>query len=72
MQRLNQAKLADELGISKSYLSMILSVQRRCPPELVERLQSSPGIHKLVKSQLWQRAHNPEVAGSNPAPATKT
>jgi len=61
-----QAGVAKELGISKSYLSMILSGQRKCPPELVEKLQSIPGIHKIVKNQLWDRSYTQEVRGSNP------
>ena len=40
MKRLNQAKIAEELGISKSYLSMILSGQRKCPPELEKPIRS--------------------------------
>ena len=70
MKRLNQAQIAKELGISKSYLSMILSGQRKCPPELVEKLQSIPGIHKLVNNQLWDRSYTQEVRGSSPLPPT--
>ena len=40
---MKQIELAQRLGISKSYLSMILSGQRRCPPELTYKL-SSQGI----------------------------
>ncbi len=36
----NQTQVAEQLGISKSYLSMILSGQRQCPPELVSRLRN--------------------------------
>ena len=66
MKRLNQAKVAKDLGISKSYLSMILSGQRQCPPKLVEKLQSTPGIHKVVNNQLWDVSYTQEVRGSNP------
>jgi len=38
MKRLNQAQIAKELGISKSYLSIILLGQRKCPTDLMERL----------------------------------
>ena len=70
MKKLNQAQIAKELGISKSYLSMILSGQRKCPPELAERLQSIPGIHKIVNNQLWDMSYTQEVRGSNPLPPT--
>jgi len=70
MKRLNQAQIAEELGISKSYLSMILSGQRKCPPELIEKLQSIPGIHKVVNNQLWARTGSQKVVGSNPISST--
>ncbi len=66
MKRLNQAKVAQDLGISKSYLSMILSGQRKCPPGLIEKLQSTPGIHKVVNKQVWGRSYTQEVRGSSP------
>jgi transcriptional regulator with XRE-family HTH domain len=72
MKRLNQAKIAKELSISKSYLSMILSGQRKCPPELTEKLQSVPGIHKVVNNQLWLRTGSQKVVGSNPISSTNT
>ena len=62
--------LAKRLGISKSYLSMILSGKRKCPAEYIEVLQSTQGIHKVVKNDIWSSTHNPEVVGSNPTPAT--
>ena len=37
---MKQIELAQRLGISKSYLSMILSGQRHCPPELADILSS--------------------------------
>ena len=67
MKGMKQKQLAERLGISKSYLSMILSGQRQCPTELMEKLQS---VHKVHNSQLWNKAHNPKVVGSNPTPAT--
>jgi len=45
MKKIKQSQLANQLGISKSYLSMILSGQRRGSPELVGRL-SSLEVHK--------------------------
>jgi transcriptional regulator with XRE-family HTH domain len=70
MKRLNQAEIAKELGISKSYLSMILSGQRKCPPEFMEKLQSIPGVHKVVNNQLWDMSYTQEVRGSSPLPPT--
>jgi len=40
---MKQAELAQQLGISKSYLNMILSGQKKCPADLMGRLQSIPG-----------------------------
>jgi DNA-binding transcriptional regulator YdaS (Cro superfamily) len=37
---MKQKELAHKLGVSKSYLSMILSGQRRCPTGLVNKLSS--------------------------------
>ena len=67
MKKLNQAQISTQLGISKSYLSMILSGQRKCPPELVEKLQSIPGIHKIVNNPLWEVPSKQGVVGSSPA-----
>ena len=66
MKRLKQKELAVRLGISKSYLSMILSGQRKCPPELVEKLQSTPGVHKIVNFPLWEVPSKQVVTGSSP------
>ena len=70
MRKVKQSQIAKELGISKSYLSMILSGQRKCPPELIEKLQSIPGIHKVVNNQLWTRTGSQKVVGSNPISST--
>jgi transcriptional regulator with XRE-family HTH domain len=70
VKRINQAQIAGELGISKSYLSMILSGQRKCPPELIEKLQSIPGIHRVVNNQLWMGTGSQKVRGSNPLSST--
>lgn len=59
MKRLNQAKLAKQLGISKSYLSMILNGQRRCPDHLKDFVNSEQHQLQIVPSK--QR-----VVGSNP------
>ncbi len=46
---MKQVELAQQLGISKSYLSMILSGQRTPNPELARKL-SSLGVHKFEPS----------------------
>jgi transcriptional regulator with XRE-family HTH domain len=63
---MKQIELAKELGISKSYLSMILSGQRKPSPELADKLQSIPGVHKVVNNYLWHSLCTEEVRGSNP------
>jgi len=57
---------AKEMAISPSYLSMILSGQRKCPPEIMEKLHSTSGVHKIVNNQLQSLLHTQEVSGSNP------
>ena len=42
-RKVNQSQIAKQLGISKSYLSMILNGQRKCSPELASQLQI---VHK--------------------------
>jgi transcriptional regulator with XRE-family HTH domain len=66
----SQVEIAEQLGISKSYLSMILSGQRKCPADLLEKLQGMPGIHKVVNNQLWDVSYTQEVRGSSPLPPT--
>ena len=56
---------AKELEVSPSYLSMILSGQRKCPPELVDKLQSVPGVHNLVNNQLQTVPSKQRVERSN-------
>ena len=46
---MKQVELAQRLGISKSYLSMILSGQRKGSPELMRRL-SSLKVHNFEAS----------------------
>jgi hypothetical protein len=67
MKRLNQTKIAKELEISKSYLSMILLGQRKCPEDLLERLQAIPGVHKSVNPQRCIVPSKQLVVGSNPS-----
>jgi len=63
--KLKQSQLAKELGVSKSYLSMILSGHRKASPELIEKLQSTQGVHKLVNNPLWKVPSKQVVASSN-------
>jgi len=61
-------KLAKELQISPSYLSMILSGQRNCPPELNGRIQSITSVSRAVNSsqnQLQGMLPKQKVASSN-------
>jgi transcriptional regulator with XRE-family HTH domain len=67
MKRLNQAEIAKDLGISKSYLSMILLGQRACPANLMERLQAISGVHKSVNLQSCVEPSKQRVVGSNPS-----
>ncbi len=67
MKKVKQSQIAKELGISKSYLSMILLGQRKCPVGLMERLQAIPGVHKSVNLQRGIVASKQRVVGSNPS-----
>jgi transcriptional regulator with XRE-family HTH domain len=46
---MKQTEIAQRLGISKSYLSMILSGQRKANPELVERISSQIPVNSKAK-----------------------
>ena len=61
MKRLKQNQLAKELGISKSYLSMIMSGQRKGSPELVERISSLKSVNFEAKSSLARRHSTAEL-----------
>jgi transcriptional regulator with XRE-family HTH domain len=63
MQRLQQNQIAKELGISKSYLSMILSGKRQAPPQLIEKLQAIPGVHNLVNFSIVRSASQARSRG---------
>jgi len=67
MKKLNHAQIAEELGISKSYLSMILFGQRKCPADLMGKLQAIPGVHKSVNLQSCVLPSKQRVVGSNPS-----
>jgi len=59
MKGLKQSQLAKELGISKSYLSMLLSGQRKCPPELGEKLSSLGVVNFKANLSLRGRCPKP-------------
>ncbi|MFA5399809.1 MAG: helix-turn-helix transcriptional regulator [Dehalococcoidia bacterium] len=61
MKKLTQSQLAKELGISKSYLSMILSGQRKASLEIINKLQSIKGFYL---------SYTQGVTGSNPVSPT--
>jgi len=65
MEKLKQSQLAKQLGISKSYLSMVLSGKRKANSELISKLQSIPGVHKLVNNQLQEVLPKQGVGSSN-------
>jgi len=47
---MKQAEIAKKLGVSKSYLSMILSGKRNCNPELAERISSLGIVNSKAKN----------------------
>ena len=58
MKKLNQTQIAQRLGISKSYLSMMLSGQRQIPDHLRSEL--------CELNQLQIKPSKQAVAGSSP------
>jgi len=56
---MKQIEIAKELGISKSYLSMILSGQRNPNPELGARLCSLGFVNFEAKNSLRGRCPKP-------------
>ncbi len=61
---MKQVELAQKLGISKSYLSMVLNGESSLTPELAEKLQQIPGVHKLVNTATWERLYTQGVRSS--------
>jgi transcriptional regulator with XRE-family HTH domain len=60
-------KLAKELGISVSYLSMIQSGQRKCPPELAMKISvNSSQNNVLLASGLTSQAESREFESRLP------
>ncbi len=58
---LRQTEVAKQCGISKSYLSMILSGQRNCPPELEKRIRSQIPVNSVAKLCLEGRNSTTEL-----------
>lgn len=59
MKKLKQSQIAKELGISKSYLSMILSGKRQCTPELMDRISSQLPVNSKARLSLRERCPKP-------------
>ena len=56
---MKQIEIAQELGISKSYLSMILSGQRKAPAKVREKLSSLGIVNFRHESSLRGRCPRP-------------
>ena len=56
---MKQVELAKQLGISKSYLSMILSGQRKASPEMAMRISSLFFVNSEAKLSLRGRCPRP-------------
>ena len=56
---MKQIELAKQLGISKSYLSMILSGQRKANPEMAMKISSLFFVNSEAKSSLRGRCPRP-------------
>ena len=56
---MKQIELAKQLGISKSYLSMILSGQRKASPELAMKISSLFFVNSEAKLSLRGRCPRP-------------
>jgi transcriptional regulator with XRE-family HTH domain len=46
-------QLAGELGVSASYLGMIKSGQRKCPSDLMEKLEGCEHFVHSLKLESW-------------------
>lgn len=60
MKKASQTEVARQLGISKSYLSLLISGQRRVPEHLEEAVNS-------LQNQLREVPSKQRVVGSNPS-----
>ena len=56
---MKQSEIAGKLGISKSYLSMILSGQRTPSPELAKRICSQKTVNFEARFSLRGRCPKP-------------
>jgi transcriptional regulator with XRE-family HTH domain len=56
---MKQIELAKQLGISKSYLSMILSGQRKANPEMAMKISSLFFVNSEAKLSLRGRCPRP-------------
>ena len=79
MEQKSLRQLAKELGVSASYLSQVRNGKRPASHKVLSMLsnfrQDGGSItHDLASETAVaaRRAHNPEVVGSNPTPATKS
>ena len=58
-KEMKQNQIAAELGISKSYLSMILSGQRKCPEKLHGALSMFTNVHNTKLNGAWKAGTPP-------------
>jgi len=65
MKKMKQYQLAEQLGISKSYLSMILSHQRTPNPELADRIRSQSSLNSKAKLCLGSKHSTAELHPQN-------
>ena len=56
---MKQIEIAQKLGVSKSYVSMILSGQRKAPPEIRAKLSSLGIVNFERESSLRGRCPSP-------------
>jgi len=67
---MTQTELASELGVSKAYISMVLSGKKKPSPRVAERLKK---VNNLVNSEAEERLKirwASALAGSTPALGT--
>ena len=64
---MRQIELAQRLGISKSYLSMILSGQRQCPQELANKLSSQKVVNYEAELSFARRKSGVRVSSAPPS-----
>jgi transcriptional regulator with XRE-family HTH domain len=61
---MRQVELAKQLGISKSYLSMIYSGQRPCSPELADKLSSLNFVNNKANLSFARRKSGVRVSSA--------